>query len=109
MLDLWLVKFGPVLGIHEGSQQVYGMLISTISPNPFSSSLSITYSIPQMGHVEISVFDYSGRLIENLENRAASSGEHTFVWNPDPSLPIGCYMVVLDACGEQSVRRCVKL
>lgn len=109
MLDLWLVKFGSVLGIPEGSQSVSSMLIRTISPDPFSSSLSITYSIPQMGQIELSVFDYSGRLIENLENCEASSGEYTFVWNPEPSLPNGCYIVVLDACGEQSVRRCVKL
>ncbi len=109
LLDLWLVKFGPVLGIPEGSQPVSDMLIRTISPNPFSSSLGINYFIPQPGQVDLSVYDLTGRLVENLENCSVSAGEHTFVWNPDPSLPGSCYLVVLEVCGERSVRRCVKL
>ena len=79
------------------------------APNPFSSSLNISYSIPESGEVQLSVYDLSGRLVETLEAGSMSSGERTLIWNPESSLPCGCYLIVLDACGERAVRRCVKL
>jgi hypothetical protein len=79
------------------------------SSNPFSSSLSITYSLPEPAQVELSVYDLMGRLVENLKSDSAPAGEHTSVWAPDPEFPNGCYLVVLDAFGERIVRKCVKL
>jgi len=79
------------------------------APNPFSSSLSISYSLPAFGEAQLSVYDLSGRLVETIEAGSMSAGEHTLIWNPEASLPGGCYMIVLDACGERAVRRCVKL
>ena len=85
------------------------LLSLCVNPNPFSSSLSISYSLPQFAEVELSVYDLSGRLIEILEKGSISSGEQTLTWNPELSLPGGCYLIVLEACGERAVRRCVKL
>ncbi len=79
------------------------------SPNPFSSNLSISYSLQGPSEVNLSVYDLSGRLIEDLLSHPVSEGDHTIIWNPDPVLPNGCYLIVLDACGERAVRRCVKL
>jgi len=79
------------------------------SPNPFSSSLSISYSLPVSAEAKLSVYDLSGRLVEILEAGSMSSGEHILTWTPEQSLPGGCYLIVLDACGERAVRRCVKL
>lgn len=109
MLDIWLVKFGPVLGITEGPQPLSDTEIRTVSPNPFSSSLGINYYISQQVQVALSIYDLTGRLVENLENCSVSAGEHTFMWNPDPSLPSSCYLVVLEIYGERYVKRCVKL
>jgi hypothetical protein len=80
-----------------------------IRGNPFSSSLSINYSLPEPAQVELSVYDLTGRLVENLESESAPAGEHASVWVPDPEFPNGCYLIVLDACGERAVRRCVRL
>ena len=85
------------------------LLALSASPNPFSSSLSISYNLPEFAEVELSVYDLSGRMVDNLEMGSMSSGEHILTWNPESSLPGGCYLIVLDACGERAVRRCVKL
>jgi len=79
------------------------------SPNPFSSSLRISYHLPEAAEARLAVYDLSGRLVENLETNSMPSGEHILTWNPEPSLPDGCYLIVLDAGGERAVRRCVKL
>ena len=102
-----LIRYAPETGIEEGSSVQTARL--DISPNPFSASLSISYSLPEPTQVELSVYDLSGRLVDNLESGFISAGENTSVWNPDPGLPDGCYLIVLDACGERAVRRCVKL
>jgi len=81
----------------------------SVRGNPFSSSISITYSLPEPTQVELSIYDLTGRLVENLVSGLAPVGEHTSAWNPDSEFPNGCYLVVLDAFGEHIVRRCVKL
>jgi len=85
------------------------LLALCASPNPFSSSLSISYSLPEPAEAELSIYDLSGRLVEILEMGSMPSGEQTLTWNPELSLPGGCYLIVLDTCGERAVRRCVKL
>jgi len=103
----YLLRYAPETGIEEG--EVSPSVTFGISPNPFSASLGISYSLPEPGQAELSVYDLSGRLVENLVSGSISAGENTSVWNPDPIHPAGCYLVVLDACGERAVRRCVKL
>ncbi len=78
-------------------------------PNPFSSIVTISFNLPEYTAVELSVFDLSGRLVDNLLENSMPSGEHTLIWNPEQSLPDGCYLIVLDACAERSVRRCMKI
>ena len=93
-------------GINLGSSYLLSLCTS---PNPFSSSLSIAYNLPEPALVELSVYDISGRLVVDLVSSTLTGGDHISIWNPDPSLPDGCYLIVLDACGERAVRRCVKL
>jgi len=71
--------------------------------------LSISFNYPEPSQVNLSVYDLYGRLVENLDSGSIQAGENTSVWNPDPSLPNGCYLIVLDVSGERAVRRCVKL
>jgi hypothetical protein len=106
VLENIILTWNP-LGIEEG--EVSTTVTFDFSPNPFSSSLGISYSLPEPGQVNLSVYDLSGRLVENLVSGSLSAGENTSQWDPDPILPDGCYLIVLDACGERAVRRCVKL
>jgi hypothetical protein len=81
----------------------------SVRGNPFSSSLSIMYSLPEPSQVNLSIYDLTGRLVKNLNSGLAPAGEHTSVWAPASEFPNGCYLIVLDACGERAVRRCVRL
>lgn len=50
-------------------------------PNPFNPSTTINFSIIKRGNVKISVYDVSGRLIENLVNEELNSGAFSVDFN----------------------------
>ncbi len=79
------------------------------SPSPFSSSLGITYCLYEPAHIKLYIYDVSGRCIDSIEDDWKSAETHSTIWTPEESIPDGCYLVVLEACGERAVRRCVKL
>ena len=79
----------------------------SIYPNPFTSSLSISYSLRDPGEVQLKVYDLAGRSVDALSIGSQPTGEHSLVWYADPQLPDGCYLIVMDACGERAVRRAI--
>ncbi|RKZ10643.1 hypothetical protein DRQ25_02165 [Candidatus Fermentibacteria bacterium] len=79
----------------------------SIYPNPFASSLSISFNLHDPGEVQLKVYDLSGRSVDALSAGSYTAGEHSFVWDVDPLLPDGCYLIVLDGCGEYAVRRVI--
>lgn len=103
----YLVRYAPETGIEEPELSTVTSL--DIAPNPFSSSLSITFNLPEAAPVRLSLFDLSGRLVQDLVSGAVAGGAHSVTWSPASSIPDGCYLIVLDACGERAVRRCLKL
>lgn len=107
--DVYLIKLDPETGIEEESGGSSPAIIELIGPNPFSSNLSITYSMPQQAGVELSIFDLSGRLVEELISDQLPAGSHTVIWIPSQNIPNGCYLVSLDANGQHEVGRCLKL
>ncbi len=79
------------------------------TPNPFSGSLSVNFTLSELGHVNLEVYDLSGRLVQRLLSEEAVPGLHSVDWNPEASVPSGCYLLRL-VCAEETVsRRCVLL
>ena len=50
-------------------------------PNPFNPSSSINYGLANDGHVEIMVYDATGRLVDELFNQHQTAGYHSITWN----------------------------
>ena len=50
-------------------------------PNPFNPTTSINYGLEKDGHVEIMIYDASGRLVEELVNQNQTAGYHSITWN----------------------------
>ena len=89
----YLVRYAPEDGIEEGTNLPEFVLHSPY-PNPFSSSLGVSYSLPESMHVSLSVYDITGRLVGELEDSVLEAGEHSSTWEPD-ELPSGCYVIRL--------------
>lgn len=101
---------GYWVSIDEEYQQVENAGISMhLSSNPFSSSLSIEYSLYEPGEARLSVYDLSGREIAVLVSEFLTPGNHNVAWNPNSRVPDGCYLIILDIYGETEVITTVKL
>jgi hypothetical protein len=50
-------------------------------PNPFNPRMTVEYDLPRQGRVAVAVFDPSGNLVRNLENRSMPPGRHAVVWD----------------------------
>jgi hypothetical protein len=50
------------------------------APNPFNPSTKISYYIPDARHVELAIFDLSGRRVARLVSQTMSAGEHAVMW-----------------------------
>jgi len=50
-------------------------------PNPFNPTSTINYGLNNTGHVEITVYDAAGRLVEELVNQSQTAGYHSITWN----------------------------
>jgi len=103
----YLIRYEPELGIDDPGCSSAATL--SLRPTPFNTILSISYHLSDLGPMMLSVFDLTGRMVEKLESGVRPAGGNTISWSPGPECPAGCYLVVLDACGERLVARCVKL
>lgn len=83
-----------VFGCHNGN--IYAMTSETqgidpqssispfnfmISPNPFSSSASITFELSEPEYTSIQVFDLTGRMLCSLAESELDSGQHSYLWD----------------------------
>nr|NQU93804.1 T9SS type A sorting domain-containing protein [Bacteroidota bacterium] len=54
----------------------------TNHPNPFSRETNIGFHLDERCQVTLSIFDISGKLVDELVNNTLDQGEYQFTWNP---------------------------
>ena len=65
-------------------------------PNPFNSSINISYQIPVPSPVLLSIFDLSGRVVATLVDGEHFAGYFTTTWNGQ-ALASGLYLVKMQS------------
>ena len=65
-------------------------------PNPFNPSTTISFSLPAEMHVNLAVYDISGRLVAELMNEVKAADSHSIMWNAIDNSS-GVYFVRLTA------------
>jgi len=112
----WNIDDVQVLGVpHEGTgggAPVTGPLtVGNTSPNPFSSSASIPFSISRAGRVSISVYDVTGRVVRSLTEDEFTAGNHSVSWNGTDgsgrNMNSGIYFVRVWTDGDSVTRKMV--
>jgi len=56
-------------------------LYLTNYPNPFNPVTNISYTLPQKGMVEVSIYNLRGQLVKRLVNTEQDAAMHSTVWN----------------------------
>ena len=117
VIDLISTESGDVSGIHttilvslavEDESLPSYFALGNVYPNPFRSSATITYSLPNPSEIRIEVFDLLGKRVRMLEKGFKSSGEHEITFDAT-GLPSGVYFYTLSAGDFSQTRKMVVL
>jgi hypothetical protein len=76
-------------------------------PNPFNAVTNISYSVPSLAPVTLTIHTISGELVSTLVDGAIQHGEQQLNWNA-AGVPTGTYIIRLDT-PQQSVSQKVML
>lgn len=82
-------------------------------PNPFNPQTTLSYSLPQAGRVELSVYNVRGQKIKALISQEQDAGEHSVVWNGDDStgkkVASGLYFYRIHTAEAALTKKCILL
>lgn len=78
-------------------------------PNPFNPATNIKFAVPRDGHVDLAVFDLSGRRVKTLVSESRAAGDYTISWNGTDDagsrVPSGMYFYRFVTGGESVSRK----
>ncbi len=85
--------------------------LTSIFPNPFNPSTTISFALPGDSQVRISIYDVSGRLVQTLVDQLLDAGNHDVVWQGQDSQgraqASGIFFVRLETDRFKGTRRMV--
>lgn len=101
---------GGITGLNDEEYSniypVSGFSLQDNYPNPFSAETSISYSIPETVHVELTVFDITGQVVKILVNKTQNSGSYSVKWDVNNELS-GMYFYKIKAGNFIEVKKCI--
>ncbi|MCF7832356.1 MAG: T9SS type A sorting domain-containing protein [Candidatus Marinimicrobia bacterium] len=68
-------------------------------PNPFNSSTTLHYAIPENSDVNIELYSINGRRVSTLINAYHTAGDYRISWNSNTA-PSGIYIAVMQVNGH---------
>ncbi len=77
-------------------------------PNPFNSQTSVIFDVAQTANVNISVFDMTGKKVDELMNRTADAGSYKINFNAE-GLSTGVYILRMTADAFTQSKRIIYL
>ena len=92
----------------DSKLSVTELTLQSIHPNPFNSTTTISYSIPQSQQMKIKLHDISGRLVETLYEGHQAAGHHSAVWD-SRDFGAGIYFVKIQTETETKIAKLVAI
>jgi hypothetical protein len=87
-----------------------GVLLRT-APNPFRTTVGVSYHLPAGSAVRLAVYDVAGRAVRTLVDNDRGPGWHSEVWDGKDDrgqvLPGGVYFTILEAGSKTVSEKCV--
>jgi hypothetical protein len=81
-------------GIVEDTGRPFGSLFN-LAPNPSKGIARLSYIVVKQGHVNISVCDAAGKVVQTLVNESKTAGDYSITMNND-NLSSGIYFVHIE-------------
>jgi hypothetical protein len=68
-------------------------------PNPVVQSTTFKYHVASAAQINLSIYDLSGKLIDNLTDKSQAAGSYEITWQPR-QIPTGLYFAAIRANGQ---------
>ncbi|MCD6330091.1 MAG: T9SS type A sorting domain-containing protein, partial [Candidatus Cloacimonetes bacterium] len=83
-------------------------------PNPFTLKTSISFFVPNVSNVEISIYNIKGQKVKTITNEICQKGQQQVVWNGDDNsgnnVGAGVYFYELKMNGKtEAIKKCIML
>lgn len=82
-------------------------------PNPFNSSTTIKFSLPEEADVDLSIYNMLGQLVKSFKYENMASGERSIIWdgtgNSGDEVSSGVYLYRITAGGCKATSRMIFL
>lgn len=94
---LYILKMGAHVGIQTISDEIPSSFnLQQNYPNPFNPETKIKFDVASSGHVELKIFDITGKEIAALVDQQLKPGSYEYKWNA-PNFPGGVYFYKLNS------------
>jgi len=98
-------RFGPTEAVRIEPGEM-ALSLSEPYPSPASDSVTIAFTLPDDGPVELAIYDLAGRRVATLENDERTAGRHEVSWNCG-DIPSGVYLYRLETVAGSLTQRLV--
>ena len=102
-----------VIGRRDHKEIPFRLSVTNAFPSPSTDATVITYTVPAVGLVRVSIHDPAGRTVALLRHEPVAAGRHTDTWDgrADGGAPVapGVYLVRVEQDGAVAARRMVRL
>jgi len=103
-----------IVSLEQNSVYPHTPVLHPNYPNPFNPETTLSYTIPQGGHVSLTIFDISGKLVIRLIDGHQAAGTYSLHWDatlPDDgqSVSSGVYLSVLRQADTAISRKMILL
>ncbi len=82
-------------------------------PNPFNPTTTISFSLPEDGDVELSIYNVKGQKVKQLVNDQLSAGQHSIEWNGkdanNKSVSSGIYFYKISTGNSSAMKKMLLL
>ena len=92
----WIRLSGTPMDVREVSPSPEEFELQSVFPNPFNSTTTIEYRLPEKSDVRLQVFDIKGRIVETLVAERQNAGSYVVNWNAGTA-PAGLYLCRIEA------------
>ncbi len=105
-IDLTVTEFS--IAGDDGTDLPHEFSITGVYPNPFNSSVQISYTLPQFQSVTIRIYDLSGRSVQTLYDDYQTVGDHSVLWDSS-NFGSGIYLIQIQTDTETKVAKLVAI
>ena len=93
-----------VVGVEDTGRLPLASASVNAYPNPFNPATTLKFSVPRTGHVNLTVYDVSGRVVRELHAGELAAGQFTVDFDGN-GLASGTYFARLQGNGFEAVQK----